>query len=487
MARSNYNKLQRMESFKHLINFLLVMGCIVLEVFLFGYHWLQHFQWELASPLFTPHGVFWFRGHVLEIAIYAVILIAFSNMYGGMRLGYLKNAELIFSQIFATLIADLLIYAELSVMALRLFTAKHVLIMFAEQFVVAFVYILIINKVYMNIFPPRKLLLIYGDRNPEDLVAKFETRKDKYKITDRISVKEGEEAVKERIRNTYDSGLCNAVIIGDMTVRERKPLIKFCYSEDIRFYLLPKITDVILMGAEELHVFDSPILLTREYSLTMEQRFAKRTIDIVCSFLLLILASPFMLLTALAVKLYDGGPVLYKQVRCTRDMREFKILKFRSMRVDAEKDGVARLASKGDSRITPVGNFIRKCRLDELPQLINILKGDMSFIGPRPLLIEYLPYYTEREKLRHTVRPGLTGLAQASGRNLVNWDRRLELDAQYVENLSFAMDCKVLIMTVQTVLGRSETVAEDTNAAEGNLAQIRREKMQQKASEQENP
>ena len=143
-------------------------------------------------------------------------------------------------------------------------------------------------------------------------------------------------------------------------MEERTPLIKFCYGHSIRVYLLPKITDVILMGAEELHVFDSPMLLTREYSLSVEQRFMKRTIDIICALLLLLFALPFMLITAVLIKLYDGGPILYKQIRCTLDQREFHILKFRSMKTDAEKDGVARLASKNDSRITPVGKFIRK-------------------------------------------------------------------------------------------------------------------------------
>ena len=161
-------------------------------------------------------------------------------------------------------------------------------------------------------------------------------------------------------------------------------LLKYCYARSLRVYIMPKIPDVLVKGTEELHIFDTPIYLIREYALTVEQRAAKRIIDIVCSFILLILASPFMLLVALAVKIYDGGPVLYKQVRCTIGGREFKILKFRSMRVDAEKDGVARLAAKKDDRITPVGRFIRACRLDELPQLWNILKGEMSFIGPRP-------------------------------------------------------------------------------------------------------
>lgn len=172
------------------------------------------------------------------------------------------------------------------------------------------------------------------------------------------------------------------MVLGDISVAERTPLIKFCYGQSIRVYLLPKITDVILMGAEELHVFDSPLLLTREYSLSVEQRIAKRCIDVVCSLVLLVIASPFMLITAIAIKLYDGGPVLYKQNRCTMDQRVFGIMKFRSMRTDAEKDGVARLAQKNDNRITPIGKVIRKCRIDELPQLVNILRGTCPSSGP---------------------------------------------------------------------------------------------------------
>ncbi len=213
-------------------------------------------------------------------------------------------------------------------------------------------------------------------------------------------------------------------------------------------------------------------------------KYIKRILDIIFAAGMLVLLSPVLLVTALLVRSRLGSPVIFHQNRPGYQEKIFGLCKFRTM--TDEKDADGKLLPDKD-RLTPLGKTLRRTSIDELPELWNILKGDMSFIGPRPLLIEYLPYYTEREKLRHTVRPGLTGLAQASGRNLVNWDRRLELDAQYVENLSFAMDCKVLIMTVQTVLGRSETVAEDTNAAEGNLAQIRREKMQQKASEQENP
>lgn len=263
-----------------------------------------------------------------------------------------------------------------------------------------------------------------------------------------------------KIMEAYESDECNAVVLGDISVEERGPLLKFCYGRSIRVYLMPKITDVILMGAEELHVFDSPMLLTREYSLTMEQRFFKRLIDIVCSLLLLVIASPFMLITAIAVKLYDGGPVLYKQVRCTLNQRKFHILKFRSMRTDAEKDGVARLAKKNDNRITPVGRFIRKCRIDELPQLFNILKGDMSFIGPRPERPEIISQYLEvmpEFVFRMKVKAGLAGFAQVYGKYNTSPYDKLKLDLTYIENYSTWLDLKLMMLTLKVLFWPDST------------------------------
>jgi exopolysaccharide biosynthesis polyprenyl glycosylphosphotransferase len=215
-----------------------------------------------------------------------------------------------------------------------------------------------------------------------------------------------------------------------------------------------------MLGAEELHVFDTPILLTREYSLTMEQRFLKRLMDIVCSLIMLIIASPFMLVTAIAIKLYDKGPVLYKQVRCTVNRREFKILKFRSMRVDAEKDGVARLASKNDSRITPIGKFIRKCRIDELPQLFNILVGDMSFIGPRPERPEIIEQYLEimpEFAYRMKVKAGLAGFAQVYGKYNTSPYDKLKLDLTYIEKYSIWLDLKLMLLTLKILLWPDST------------------------------
>ncbi len=455
-SNSNERKLRRLETFKRLINLGLTFICLALEIGIFAYHWLFHFQFSVVEQLRN----FWFKGHLLEIAIYAVILLMLSTMYGGMRLGYLKNVELIFSQVFATLMANLLIYAELSVMSFQLFVPNVFLTMMLEQTIVVIVYINVANYIYRSIFPPRKLLMVHGDRSYEPLCGKLESRKDKYVVAGCVHVNEGYEKICEKILSAYESGVCNAVVLGDISVEDRAALFKFCYGHSIRVYLLPKITDVIMMGAEELHIFDTPLLLTREYSLTMEQRFMKRAIDIIGSLLLLVIASPFMLITAIAIKLYDGGPILYKQVRCTLNQREFKIMKFRSMRTDAEKDGVARLATKNDDRITPIGKIIRKCRIDELPQLINILKGDMSFIGPRPERPEIIEQYMEimpEFAYRMKVKAGLAGYAQVYGKyNTTPYDK-LKLDLTYIEHYTVWLDIKLMLLTLKILFWPDST------------------------------
>ena len=420
------SRLNRMEGFKRIINLSLVLLCLLLETAVFTYHWYFNFRVSIIAGRNQP---FWIKGHMLEVAVYLVILILFSNMYGGMRLGYMKNAELIFSQIFATVMADILIYAEISLMALRLFNPKYFVVMLLTQCIVVFIYINIANFFYRNIFPPRRLLLVHGDRDPR----------------------------------YYQEGVCNAVVFGDIAESDRKPLIKYCYGNSIRFYVLPKINDCILKGSEELHVFDTPMLLTREYSMTMEQRFVKRLMDIVFSLILIVLTSPFMLITAILVKAYDGGPILYKQVRVTRGGKQFKIVKFRSMRVDAEKDGV-RLYYIGDKRVTPIGKFIRKVRLDELPQLFNILAGDMSFIGPRPERPEIIEKYQEQMPefaYRLKVKAGLAGFAQVYGKyNTTPYDK-LKLDLIYIENYSVLLDLKLMMLTLKIIFWPDSTEGVD--------------------------
>lgn len=205
----------------------------------------------------------------------------------------------------------------------------------------------------------------------------------------------------------------------------------------------------------------------------MYAKYMKRLLDILLSLTILIVLSPLLLVLCILVRSKLGSPIFFKQERPGLHEKIFTMYKFRTM--TDKRDAEGNLLPDKD-RLTKFGNLLRATSLDELPEFFNILKGDMSFIGPRPLLVSYLPYYTETEALRHTVRPGLTGLAQVSGRNFLDWDRRLAKDVEYVKGLSFQMDLKVLFLTVKVVFDRSD-VAEDTSQAEGNFARIRQERL----------
>lgn len=208
----------------------------------------------------------------------------------------------------------------------------------------------------------------------------------------------------------------------------------------------------------------------------MYKKCIKRVIDLIIGICVLILFSWLYLIIALLVRIKIGSPILFTQNRPGKDEKIFKLYKFRTMTNECDENG--KLLPDKD-RLTKFGRFLRATSLDELPELFNIIKGDMSLIGPRPLLVSYLPYYSEREKLRHSVRPGLTGLAQVSGRNYIDWDNRLKKDIEYVENIGLMEDIKIIFMTIKVVLGQSDTVAEDTNVAEGNFAEIREKRLKE--------
>ena len=202
----------------------------------------------------------------------------------------------------------------------------------------------------------------------------------------------------------------------------------------------------------------------------MYAKCVKRVLDFLLSLVALSVLSPILLILIVIGAIAMKGNPFFTQRRPGRKEKVFRLLKFRTM--SNAKDAEGNLLPD-DKRLNGYGKFLRSTSLDELPELFNILVGHMSIVGPRPLLVEYLPWYTEREKMRHSVRPGLTGWAQVNGRNSVDWDTRFELDVEYVENLTFRRDVKILWLTVKAVVSRSD-VAEDTRVAEGNFADIRR-------------
>lgn len=449
--------LRRIESLKRFIILQLSVIGLILQTAVYAYFWMTRYY-----PFLHTHRQlrYYFKGHVLILFIYFVLLFFFTATFEGLKIGYLKPVDVYFSQFFALLSVNVISYFQISLIANWLIDARPILLTMLIQLVLSAVWVILCNMLYHKAFPPRRLLLVHGERPIDDIINKFDSRKDKYLLGDCINISEGIEAVKAKMAGDY-----GAVVLWDISTKDRNDLLKYCYSKSLRVYMMPKISDVLVKGSDQLHLFDTPILLTREYALKIEQRIVKRMIDIICSGILIVITSPIMLVTAIAIKVYDGGPVLYKQIRCTIDSKEFYILKFRSMRVDAEKDGVARLAAKNDSRITPVGKLIRAIRVDELPQLFNILKGDMSFIGPRPERPEIIAQYMEEMPefaFRMKVKAGLAGYAQVYGKyNTTPYDK-LKLDLTYIENYSVWMDLRLMLLTLKILFKPESTEGVDS-------------------------
>ncbi|MGN0365606.1 MAG: exopolysaccharide biosynthesis polyprenyl glycosylphosphotransferase [Suilimivivens sp.] len=449
--------MKRLETMKRVCVLWLSFVGLMVQTAVYAYIWLDYYYPIVNN--FNRGLKFYQNGHLLIIGIYFILLFFFTNTYGGLKIGYLKTVDVFLSQMFSLLIVNVITYFQISLMNNNLVPPECFMIATVLQLFISGAWTGICNSIYRKVFPPREMLLIHGERDIEDILRKFASRKDKYKIVKCIDIKEGMMRLEEEIEKGY-----GAVVLWDIPTEERNRLLKYCYSRFIRVYMMPKIPDVLIKGSDQLHLFDTPILLTREYALKIEQRVAKRLIDVVCALILLVIASPIMLITAIIIKCYDGGPVLYKQVRCTRGGKEFQIMKFRSMRVDAEKDGVARLAAKNDSRITPIGKFIRAVRIDELPQLFNILQGDMSFIGPRPERPEIIKQYVEEMPefvFRMKVKAGLAGYAQVYGKyNTTPYDK-LKLDLSYIENYSVWLDLKLMLLTLKILIRPESTEGVD--------------------------
>lgn len=391
------------------------------------------------------------------VGLYVLIIFFFTKVFGGYNIGYMRIADIALSHVLAILLSGIVGYLEICMIGRDYMNPRPLLFMVLAEIVFILPWTYLVRKMYARLYPPRQLLVIYGHHSPEDLIGKINTRKDKYNICASVSYEIGYQKLYPMILQY------NAVVLCDLPSQARNQIMKYCYQESVRTYVTPKISDILFRGADDIHLFDTPLLLSRNQGLSIDQRMFKRFMDILLSIFGIILASPFMLLIALAVKLYDGGPVLYKQERLTIDGKTFMICKFRSMSMDSEKAG-ARLAAKGDKRVTPVGKVIRNIHFDELPQLFNILKGDMSMVGPRPERKEISDKYLEEIPefiLRLKVKAGLTGYAQVYGKyNTTPYDK-LKLDLTYVENYSFWLDLKIMLMTFKILFQKENTEGVD--------------------------
>lgn len=413
-----------------------------------GWVWYNEYAEIIQLPFFR-------RGNWVIIGIYGFLLFMITQFYGGYRVGYYRRGDIIFSGIMSMVVTNGITYLQTSLVGRQLMNFWPFFWMSVVDFTLIWIWATAANNIYLRLNPPRHLLVVYGGSSlAQSLISKMARRDDKYIVQEAINIDEGILPVLARIDN-FDS-----VLICDVKSSHRNRILKYCYDNDIRVYMTPKISDILIRGAGNVHLFDSPLLLSRNEGLSFEQRLFKRTMDIALSVLGLLLFSPFMLLISILIKLYDNGPVFYKQTRLTKDGKEFPLFKFRSMIVDAEKESGAQLAAQNDNRITTVGKFIRMARLDELPQLFNILKGDMSLVGPRPERPEIAAEYKksmEEFDFRLKVKAGLTGYAQVLGKyNTTPYDK-LKLDLMYISGYSFLLDLKLILMTIKILFMKEST------------------------------
>lgn len=438
---------------KRMIMFWAKLFIVFLQTGIYGWLWFNHYKDMMPVE-------YWNRGNWAIVALYGLFIIVFSRAFGALKVGYLKTWDIMYSQALTIFCVNGVTYLQLSLINGDWKfpeNSEPMLWLCLVDFVLVLLWALFMRWIYAIIYPPHEMLLIYGNISPNAIIRKLESRGDKYHVKEKVALSAGVETIYERILQ-YD-----AVLIGDIMVEDRNRFIKFCFEKNIRCYTIPKISDIMIRNSESIDLFDSPLLLFRNNGLTYRQMFVKRGMDIAISAAGILLASPVMLFIAVCIKLYDGGPIFYRQKRQTIDGREFNILKFRSMIVDSEKHG-ARLAKAHDDRITPVGRVIRRLHFDELPQLFNILSGDMAFVGPRPERREITEEYTKKIPefpFRLKVKAGLTGYAQVYGQyNTVPYDK-LKLDLTYITNYSVWLDIKLIILTVKILFQKEKSEGVD--------------------------
>ena len=440
-----------MEQYKRLI---LNTGRVVLTLLLVGIFataWRTQYNEMIMQPFKTV-------GNYLVYAVYGVIIYIFFKLYGAYRVGYNKFGDVIFSQILAMLMVNAVLYAEISLIGRGLMPVAPLVFVSIEQELVMIGWTLLMQFIYRTLYPPKRMLLIFGTESGRSLQKKIERRPDKFRIQEMINIDNGLKAIEAHIEENKSN--IDAIVIADVKSEMRNKLLKYCFDREIQAYVTPKLSDIIMRAAQDVHLFDTTLYQCHNMALTIDERIIKRTMDIILSGLVLIVVSPIMLLTALAIKIEDRGPVFFRQKRCTQDERVFEILKFRSMIVGAEKDGEVKPATEHDPRITKVGRIIRPLRIDELPQLLNILKGDMSVVGPRPERVEHVQKYKElipEFSYRHKVKAGLTGYAQIMGKYNTSAYDKLKLDLMYIENYSIFQDLKLILMTIKILFKKESS------------------------------
>ena len=421
-------------------NELAVAVSVVCMTAVFATCWNNFYIGKMETPFFNI-------GNWFLILLFAVLYRLLAEVFQTFRISVKGVFELAYSQMLALFITNSIMYIIIVLLCRGLQTVLPLLLSLMTESLIAIIWSVSVHKLYFYVHPPKRTAIIWDARKGINELINLYGNENRYKVEKSVKAK----SCLDDIADCLDG--FDAVFLSGVHSHDRNKIIKYCVEHGIDAYIIPRVGDMIMSAAKPLYLFNLPVVKLERFNPSIWYLLYKRLGDIFVSSIALIILSPIMLVVAVIIKATDGGTVLYRQCRLTIDGKKFDVLKFRSMRMDAEKDGVARLSTgAADDRITPIGRFIRAVRIDELPQLINILKGDMSIVGPRPERPEIFEEYVKEMPefaLRLQTKAGLTGLAQVYGRyNTTPYDKLL-MDLSYIANPSLARDFIICLATIK--------------------------------------
>ncbi|SCW32862.1 exopolysaccharide biosynthesis polyprenyl glycosylphosphotransferase [Ruminococcaceae bacterium YRB3002] len=451
-------------NFRHEVGLRLIKlfnVCLIVLPFIAA--WYFYYSPRLSTP-------YYIKGDIVITGIFVLLYYIFGKTYDAFLISLNKLSETVVSQMLSALLANGILYMVFFLLMKKIPNPLPLILVWVCQFLLSLIWTVIARAIYFKWFPAKKSIVIYDMRQGmESLISEYGLTK-KFEIAKTASV-------SECLADISMIDDMEVVFLSGVRSHDRNVILKYCLYNSKTVYMIPRIGDVIMSSAKTMHMFHLPVMRVTRYNPNPVYLIAKRVFDIVVSIAALIVLSPVFLVTAIAIKATDKGPVFYKQERLTKNGKRFMIHKFRSMRVDAEKDGVARLSTgENDDRITPVGRFIRKCRIDELPQLIDILAGNLSVVGPRPERPEIAADYVKEMpefQLRLQAKAGLTGFAQVYGKyNTTPYDK-LQMDLMYIAHPSFIEDLRICFATIKILFmpESTEGVAEGQTTAMASPAE----------------
>ena len=433
---------------------LLEVSLALVPALLFYYTYIRHY----------PAANFYLKGNVLFFVVYSAILVLFMTIYGSFSVRKYRTRELVFAFGLSSFFTDAIAYFLMCMIAKALLPPKYVILTLLAQCLVEAGIFILARILADRLEPATPALLIVTEKDAEESVRnKFDRRRTRYYIDRVVSADMPWDELCEIMRSY------GTVVLLPMEKELRRRIMDDCFWHGVEVLLKPDMQDIMVNCADTVIMSDVPLYAVHTGNYDRGYLTAKRVLDIVASVCGLIVCSPIFLAAAIAIKIQDGGPVFYRQKRLTLGGKPFYLTKFRSMVVNAESATGAVLAGKKDSRITKVGAFLRATRIDELPQLLNILSGDMTLVGPRPERPEfYEKYCAEYPEFAYRLRAkaGLTGYAQLYGKYNTTFADKALLDMYYIQKASFLWDLQLIFYTLKIIFVKESTEGVETKPAE---------------------